>query len=77
MGDTGKNVENLKYQMCSSWQEVFEDIREDYNFQNEERADTVIDVITAITEHPGTTVQDALDILEDARKILLQHQLIC
>lgn len=77
MEDTGKNAENPKYQMCSSWKELFEVIREEYNFLDEERADTVLNVITAIAENPGTTVQDALNILEDSRTILLRYQLIC
>lgn len=77
MGDTGQNVEKPKCQVCSSWEEAYEIIREDYNFLNEVRADTVLNVVAAITANPGTTVQDALDILEDARKILLQYRLIC
>lgn len=77
MGEIGQNTENPECQLYSSWQEIFEVIRKEYNFSDEERADIVCSVITAITEQPGTTVQDALDILKDAKKILLQYQLIC
>lgn len=51
-------------------------ICQDYNFKDEEKFEAALEVLAAVTVKPGTTVQDALDILEEARTILLKYQLI-
>ena len=72
MGEIRQNVE-----LVNSWEELFDTIREDYNFLAAENVDTVINVIRVITGQPGTTVLKAMNILEDARRILLEYQTVC
>lgn len=52
-------------------------IYEDYHWMDMEKFYTAMECIGVITEEPGRTVQDAIDILEDAKAILLKYQFIC
>lgn len=74
MGDTGnKKVEYAE--QVPSMRKMIEIIREDKPVTWWD--DIVIRILEAVTQQPGITVQDALDILEDAKKTLLQYQPIC
>lgn len=78
MGEIREIVQTAESrERVSSWEELFKDIREDYNFLAAEHTDTVFNVIRAITGQTGTTVLEAMNILEDARRILLEYQTIC
>lgn len=76
MGGIVQDAEAAGYaeQVPSMWK-MIETIREDR--PSTWWDDIVVRILEDVTQQPGTTVQDALDILEDARKTLLQYQMIC
>lgn len=77
MGDTRQDMESPKHAaQVDSLRKRADVIFEDYPYRDEERFDSAIEVLAVLTERSGTTVQDALDILEEARTILLKYQLI-
>ena len=77
MGKSEQNVERPKHaEQVDSLRKRAYIIFEDYPYKEEEIFDSAIGVVALITDKPGTTVQDALDILEEARTILLRYQLI-
>lgn len=77
MGDTRQDIEPPKHAaQVDSLRKRADFILEDYIYRDEDKVDSALGVLGLITETPGTTVQDALDILEEARTILLKYQLI-
>lgn len=77
MGKTEQNTEIPKHaEQVDSLRKRAYLIFEEYNYKKEEIFDSAISVIAVLTEKPGTTVQEALDVLETARTILLKYQLI-
>ncbi len=78
MGETRQNAQiSESRKRVNPWEEIFDAIYEDYNFLASEHVDAVFNVIKAITEHPGrTTMQEAMNILEDARRILLAYRTV-
>ncbi len=78
MGDTEQNAGQPKYaEQVDSLRKRAAFICKDYDFKDGYKFDAALAVIAAATEEPGTTVQDVLDILEEARTILLKYQLVC
>ncbi len=75
MGETRQNAQiSESRKRVNPWEEIFDAIYEDYNFLASEHVDAVFNVIRAITEQPETRMQEAMNILEDARRILLEYR---
>ncbi len=77
MGETRRNAQTAESgKLVNPWEEIFDAIYEDYNFLAAEHVDTVFNVIRVITERPETRIQEAMNILEDARRILLAYRTV-
>jgi hypothetical protein len=77
MEETGAGIRTPKFaEQVDTLRKRAAFICEDYDFKDGEKFDAALEVLAAVTVKPGTTVQDALDILEEARTILLRYQLI-
>ncbi len=76
MGDTEKDMEvQESVEIVPSLRKMAEAIREDHK-HIQGYVDRVVRILEIVAEESGTTVQDALDLLEDARNTLLQYQMI-
>lgn len=76
MGDMERNTGTSQYaKQIPALREMVDIIREE-NAHYPDEVDRVVRILGILAEESGTTIQDALDLLEEVKKTLLQYQRI-